>query len=208
MRLASKTTIGVAALLLCACEMKAPRAKAPAPPQPAAAKAEPPPEPGPSEPLSIPQTQVRLPSPQPLNPEAVVSPPLSAPAGKSAASTAGRPKRPPTPPTAAPSKPEAVETAEAPASATEAPPRRIEPVLPDEQRRRLNEDIVSRLREVDQLLGRIAARTLSDKEKESVERIRSFKDLSFQALERGDTQQANGLADRALLLAKEMLRGR
>jgi hypothetical protein len=207
MRLASKTTIGVAALLLCACEMKAPRAKTPTPPQTAAAKTEPPPEPVPSEPLSIPQTQVRLPSPQPLDPEAVVSPPPSTPAGTSAARTAGRPKKPTPPPTAAPSKPEAVETAEAPA-ATEAPPRRIEPVLPDEQRRRLNEDIVSRLREVDQLLGRIAARTPSDKEKESVERIRSFKDLSFQALERGDTQQANGLADRALLLAKEMLRGR
>jgi hypothetical protein len=78
-------------------------------------------------------------------------------------------------------------------------------VLSDEERRRLIEDISSRLREVDQMLGRITARGLSDPEKDSVERIRSFVNLSHQAQEHGDIQQASALADRALLLAKEML---
>ena len=56
------------------------------------------------------------------------------------------------------------------------------------------------------MLGRITARSrLSDSEKDSVDRIRSFVNLSRQAQERGDIQQASALADRALLLAKELL---
>jgi hypothetical protein len=109
--------------------------------------------------------------------------------------------------TAAPAKTETAEATDAPA-APDVPRQRIEPVLPEEQRRQLQEDVSSRLKQVDQMLGSITARRLSDAEKGSVESIRSFVALSRKALERGDTQQASGLADRALVLAQEMVRGR
>ena len=94
---------------------------------------------------------------------------------------------------------------ETPPPTTEPPRPPIGPVLSEEVRRRLIEDISSRLQEVEQMLGRITARRLSDAERASVERIRSFVNLSRQAEDRGDIQQASALADRALLLAKEML---
>lgn len=208
MRLASKILVSILALALSACDMKLVRAKTPPPPQPAEAKVEPPPsDPAPNEPLSIPQTQVRLPRPQPIDPEALATPPVSAP------SEAPRPprhvaKRPaPQPPATAPVKPEPpVETAEAPPPATEPARPRIEPVLPAEQRRQLTEDIASRLHEVDQILNRVSVRKLTDAQKDSVDRIHNFENLSHQALDRGDTQQASALADRALLLARELVR--
>jgi hypothetical protein len=207
MRLASKILVGILALALSACDMKLVRAKTPPPPQPAEAKAEPPPDPAAGEPLSIPQTQVRLPRPQPIDPEALATPPMSAP------SEAPRPprhaaRRPtPQPPATGQIKPEPpVETAEAPPPTTEPARPRIEPVLPAEQRRQLTEDIASRLHEVDQILSRVSARNLRDAEKDSVERIHNFENLSHQALEKGDMQQASALADRALLLARELVR--
>jgi len=208
MRLASKILIGILALALSACDMKLTRAKTPPPPQPTATKAESPPDPAASEPLSIPQTQVRLPRPQPIDPEALATPP-STPSEPSAPRPSHRAaKRPtPSPPAAVPAKPEPpVETAEAPPAATEPARPRIEPVLPAEQRRQLTEDISSRLHEVDQILSRISVQRLTDAQKDSVERIRNFTNLSHQALERGDTQQASALADRALLLARELVR--
>jgi hypothetical protein len=93
-----------------------------------------------------------------------------------------------------------------PAPAVEAPRPRIEPALTPQQRRQLNEDIASRQHKVEQMLVSITVRKLSDPEKDSVERIKSFLNLSHQALERGDTQQAGALADRASLLAQEMIR--
>jgi hypothetical protein len=208
MRLASQMLVGILALALSACDMKLMRAKTPPPPQPTAAKAEPPPEPAASEPLSIPQTQVRLPRPQPIDPDALATPPVSAPSEPSAPRPSHRAtKRPaPSPPAAASAKPEPVEAAEAPPATTEPARPRIEPVLPAEQRRQLTEDISSRLHDVDQKLSRISAQKLTDAQKDSVERIRSFANLSHQALERGDTQQASALADRALLLAQELVR--
>lgn len=211
MGLVSKTVTVLFAVSLCGCEMKLKRAQTPPPPQPVPVKTEPPQETASNEPLSIPQTQVRLPSPQPINPEAIATPPATLPAEATAAHPAHRPgrSRPPAgPPLAAPVKPEAVETAETPqaAPAVEAPRPRIEPALPAEQRRQLNEEIVSRQHKIEQMVAGITARRLSESEKRSVERIKSFLNLSHQALERGDTQQAGALADRASLLAQEMTR--
>jgi hypothetical protein len=80
--------------------------------------------------------------------------------------------------------------------------------LPEDQRRQLQEEISSRLKEVEQMLSRIAAKHPSRSEISSTESIKSFKDLSYQALEQGDIQKAKGLADRAFLLAQELLRDR
>jgi hypothetical protein len=210
MGLISKTITVLFVISLCACEMKVKHAQTPPPPQPVPVKAEPPPDIASNEPLSIPQTQVRLPSPQPINPEAVATPPATLPAEAAAARPAHRPgRRPPAAPTSAtPVKPEPVETAETPplAPAVEAQRPRIEPALPAEQRRQLNEEIASRQHKIEQMVAGISARRLSESEKRSVERIKSFLDLSHQALERGDTQQAGALADRASLLAQEMTR--
>src|SRR5579859_1100155 len=211
MRLASKILASVLVLALSACDMKLTRTKTPSPPQPTEAKAEPPPsDQAANEPLSIPQTQVRLPRPQPIDPEALAMPPVSAPSEASAPRQSHRAKKgpAPSPPATVPAKPEqpAVETAEAPPPATEPARPRIEPVLPAEQRRQLTEDIASRLHEVDQILSRVSARKLTDGQKDSIDRIRNFENLSHQALDRGDTQQASALADRALLLARELVR--
>jgi len=206
MRLVPKITIGALALLLSACELKVKQAKTPPPPQPAPAVTVPPSAPAPTEPLSIPQTQVMLPRPQPLNPEALVTPPPTTSTEPSTPRVTSRRSHGGTPPAAKASpspKPEAAETADTPPALAEAPRPRIEPLLPEDQRRQLQEEISSRLKEVEQMLNRIAAKHPS---RSATETIKSFKDLSYQALEQGDIQKAKGLADRAFLLAQDLLR--
>jgi hypothetical protein len=204
MRQASKIAIAVLVLWLPACEMNWKRAQTPPPPQPAAAKAEPPPAPAADEPLSIPQTQVRLPSPQPIDSEALATPQVYVPEPSTAPSARKRRPSPQQATTTAP-KPDSAETDAPPA--TEPRPA-IEAVLPADQRRQMTEEISSRLKEVEQSLGRAVARGLTNSQKSSVDTIRSFKDLAYQALEQGDIQKAGGLADRALLLAQELDRAR
>jgi hypothetical protein len=210
MRPVFHTTIVLLVLVLPACEMKTPRAKTPPPPQPDSAKAEPAPDSTLAEPLSIPQTQVRLPSPQPIDPEALATPPVYVPAEQSQASKTRRGiKRQGPQPASAPSpgKPETVETVDPPPAA-ETPRPPIGPVLSDEERHRMNEDIYARLKNVDLLLAKISALHPTEAEKASVERILSFQKLSREAVERGEIQQASALADRAVLLAQEVLHGR
>lgn len=202
MRPVLKITIGVTALLLSACEFKLKQAKTPPPPQPTVARAEPPPAPPvPAEPLSTPQTQVKLPQPQPINPEAVVTPPITP------EPSPPRPKRPRAgvqASAAPPAKPEPVETAEAPPPET--PPRRMEPVLPEELRRQKNEEISARLREVEQTLARFTPQT--EAQKHIVEQINNFKTQAYRAKDEGDIQKASGLAERALLLVQDLTRAR
>ncbi len=202
MRHASKITIAVLVLGLPACEMNWKRAQTPPPPQPAAAKPEPPPAPAANEPLSIPQTQVRLPRPQPIDSEALATPQVYVPTEPSTAPSTRKRRPSPQPAAATLPKPDSAETDAPPA--TEAQRPAIEPVLPADQRRQMTEEISSRLKEVDQALGRATARGLSNSQKNSVDTIRSFRDLSYQALEQGDIQKAGGLADRALLLVQEL----
>ena len=76
--------------------MRLGRAKTPATPQPTAVKIEhPAPEPQSSEPLSIPQTQVELPRPQAIDPQALATPPVYTPAETASQHPVHRPaKRP------------------------------------------------------------------------------------------------------------------
>jgi len=204
MRPAFQTTIGVMVLLLSACEMKVKQAKTPPAPLPTVARSEPPPAPVPAEPLSIPQTQVRLPEPQPIDPESVVTP--SIPAEPSPARSKKR-RAAPQAATAAPAKPEPVETA-AEAPPTEAPPRRMEPVLPEGQRLQRIQDITAHLKEVEQTLARVATQSPSESQKRTVDQIRNFVTQAYAARDEGDIQKASGLADRALLLVQDLARGR
>jgi hypothetical protein len=109
-----------------------------------------------------------------------------------------------------PAKPEPpAEPAETQSASGEAPLRpRVEPVLPADERRQLIEDIATRLKQVDRMLVGIDPHRLSGADKNSIAKIHSFSALSRQAMERGETQQASALADRALLLAQELVRER
>jgi hypothetical protein len=208
MRQFSKIAIAVLVLWLTACDTSLRRAQTPPTPQPAAAKPETPP--APDEPLSTPQTHVLLPQPQPIDAEALATPEVYTPTEPSTAHTSRKPAKHPSPQSAAatvtPPKPETAEADAPPAAESQRPA--IEPVLPANQRRQMTEEISSRLKEVDQVLGRAAARGLSNPQKTAMDTIRSFRDLSYQALEHGDIQKAGGLADRALLLAQELDRAR
>ena len=214
MSAASQILVGILALLMVGCEMRPGHAKTPATPQPTAAKTEhPAPEPQSTEPLSIPQTQVQLPRPQSIDPQALATPPVYTPAETAAQHPARRPsKRPVAGQPAAPmTKPEQADPPvpePPPAQVAEAPRPKIEPILPAQERRQLQEEIAGRLREVDQLIGEITRRRSTESQRSSLTRIRSFANLSHQALEHGETQQAGALADRALLLAQETLRAR
>jgi hypothetical protein len=204
MRPALNTSVGLLVLLLSACDLKVKQAKTPPPPQPVA-HVEPPPAPPSNEPLSIAQTQVRLPDPQPIDPDAVAAPPTPPEPG----SPRPKPRRQrPAPQPAAPSsaKPDTAETTEA-APATDMRPRRMEPVLPTDLRRQRVEEISNRLHDVDEILTRVqAAHALADQQKHAVERIRNFASRAYQAKDQGDIQTASGLADRALKLAQELER--
>lgn len=204
MRRVSKTSIGVLALLLSACELKVKQAKTPPVPQPTVAQAAPPPAaPAPTEPLSIPQTQVRLPEPQPIDPEAVVTPPVPPePAAPR------RRKQRLSGPAASLGKPEPVETAEAPPVTTDTPPHRLEPVMPENQRRQRIEDISARLNEVEQTLKRIMARPLAAKQQHVVDQILNLKEQAYKARDEGDIQKASGLVDRVQLRVQDLTRGR
>lgn len=205
MRPAFQTTVGVLALLLSACELKVKQARTPPPPQPTVAKAEPPPAP-PAEPISTPQTQVRLPQPQAIDPEAVVTPPVPVePAPVHSKRKSGRPG--PQVATVVTPKPEPVETADTQQPAAEAPPRRMEPVLPESQRVQRMEEISARLKDLDQAVVRAQSRNLNDTQKHTVEQIQNLKAQAYQARDEGDIQKANGLADRAFLLLQDLTRG-
>jgi len=209
MRVVSKVAIAVFALALAGCELgPLKRANTPPAPTPAVAKSEPPPEPQRSEPLSIPQTQVQLPRVQPIDPEALATPPTIVPAESASQRQKHAATRRPTTGAASPPpvsvKPDPVESADAPPQ-PEPTRARLEPVLPADQRRRLVEDIASRLKEVEQLLDKISGKRLSSADKESVEQIRFLGNQSHQALEQGELEKAGNLATRALFLAQDLL---
>ena len=81
-------------------------------------------------------------------------------------------------------------------------------MLPADERRQLIEEIDKRLHQAEDLVNQLSRRSMNNNQKGAIERIRSFARLSRQALDRGETQQAGALADRALLLAQELGRGR
>ena len=154
-------------------------------------------------PISVPQTQVTLPSPQPIQAEAlavirVESPPAAPP------SQAAKP-RPATPRTE-PRQQISVQTAPAgpqpPPPPVSRPP--IRPVESDAERGRLMTEISTRKRQVQDTLSKARNRQLSEKEKNSVERIQAFLEQTETALKNQDLQQAAALSNRALLLSQDL----
>lgn len=166
----------------------------PPPPAPTVAKV-------PEGPLSIPQTSVQLPPPQPLDPKALETarqepapepepaPPPKPPRRAAQPSVATGPQLPP------------VETA--PVAPPEERPR-LQEIVPPEEKRRLAEEIAVRKREIQDVLHQASRRRLSEQDRGVVERIRSFVQLSDQAAARDDIRQAEALTERALVLAREL----
>ncbi|MGA3044123.1 MAG: hypothetical protein ABSF54_25385 [Bryobacteraceae bacterium] len=174
-------------------------AATPPPPKPVAVL-----PPAPDPPLSIPQTAVTLPPPQPLNPDAIpLMPVAQAPVPEKteappAAHTARRTA-------AGPPKPEPESDAEAPAAPAPAVQEQtpsIQPILSGDELKRIQGAIEARKHEIEERLGR--AKHLSSHDKSQVERIHSFLAQCTQAEQRGDYPQADALSERAVVLAREL----
>jgi len=139
--------------------------------------------------LSVPQTQVTLPPPQPLNPDALATEdPVApqAPAVTPAVTPTPAPpvRRPPrTPVVAAPSAPPPVER---PA---------IQAIIPAQEQKRLKDSADARKKEVRAALAKIHDQDLA-------QRIQFFLSQSDQAELRGDMTQADVFAQRAQDLAR------
>jgi hypothetical protein len=189
----------ILSIVLAGCSLRAkPKAVVPpATPKPAASPA---PTPPPPAPLSIPQTNVALPKPQPVDPAALVletkppePEPPSAPPARPRRTTQAAPTATPPPATVTP-PPE--------------PPREtFQEVVSPVEAKRLLEQARTWRKEVRQILDQLGRRTLTPAEKNVVATIQSFLTLSEEAEKHSDPRQAVAHADRAHILAKELQSG-
>lgn len=166
----------------------------------------------PSGPLSVPQTRVELPPPQPLSADAVAStqPPEETPITP----VPRNPKLPrPRPPasaprteTVAPTTPATSTPAAQPQPAEERAP--IQEIVPAAELNRLQAEAVKSKQEILQRLEQLRKHRLTRQEQDLKEQVLSFVKLSDQAQRKGDMRKAYDLAVRGLVLAKELFDGR
>ena len=192
--------IPVIAIAMSGCILKkTPVAKAAPPaPKPPATNTNVPP----LEPLSAPQTMVQLPPPQPVSAEAALTtqPPEEAPVAAPTTRTTGRPPRQNQ---AAQPKPEPAPppVASPPAAAAEPP---LQEVLSPAETKRLQDEATGRKNEALHLVQQARRRRLTPQQNGIVERIQSFIKQADDAASRGDMRQASELAERAVVLAREL----
>lgn len=177
-----------------------PTAVAPPQPKPVAAK-----PPTPSEPLSVPQTQVHLPPPQPVSQEAVALPTPKPEAGV-APPAASRPVRRTAPPQPQPKPPDTSAPAVAPPVDAGLAP--VQEVLTDVERKNFKDSADRRKMDISRLLTKIKSHRLSAEANREVKRIESLVAQSNDLEKRGDMRQADALAERALILAEELTDGK
>jgi hypothetical protein len=201
--------LAAACMVTAGCAAKAARTAPVAPsaprPQPAAST------PVADEPISIAQTNVFLPQPQPIQAEALATPPPEAPPAPEPLNQTAKP-RSPAAPRPEPRQQVGVQVVQGPAPPPVTPPPsrpRIRPVEPPpaERSRMLNE-IGARQRTVQDLLAKAKARNLSEAEKSAADRIQAFLEQTEAALKDQDLQQAEALSNRALLLCPELNLGK
>ncbi len=197
MRNAAFTPVLALAVLLAGCFLhgKQPVARTtPAAPAPAAKSA------SPSQPLSVPQTRVEIPPPQPVSDAALAAGEVSQDAPEPAAPP--RPaRRSSGPPVISPAHPEAP----APPAATEEPARApIQEVLSADESKRLQDSAGEHKREIRHLVEQARLRRLNAHELSVVTRIEGLVKLSDDAEAKGDMREADALAERALVLAKDL----
>jgi|ERR1035437_1544375 membrane-bound lytic murein transglycosylase B len=188
-------------ILLAGCELRGKPAKSavpPAAPKPVASAA---PAPAPPPALSIPQTRVELPKPQPVDPAALETeatppeppPAVAAPARSRRATPAASQPAPASPPAATP-PPEPRET--------------VQEIVSPAEVKRLQDQAQARRNEVKQILDRLGRRQLTGTQRNVVATIRNFLTLSGEAENHNDMRQADALAERAQILAKELQSGK
>ena len=188
-------------ILLAGCELRGKPAKSavpPAAPKPVASAA---PAPAPPPALSIPQTRVELPKPQPVDPAALETeatppeppPAVAAPARSRRATPAASQPAPASPPAATP-PPEPRET--------------VQEIVSPAEVKRLQDQAQGRRNEVKQILDRLGRRQLTGTQRNVVATIRNFLTLSGEAENHNDMRQADALAERAQILAKELQSGK
>src|ERR1035438_2768748 len=196
----------VAGIVLAGCSLRGKPAKSavvPAAPKPVVAPAPAAPPPA----LSTPQTRVELPKPQPVDPSALITEPRP-------------PELPEPPPAAAPARPRrtspaasqpASPAAAAPAAAATPPPETRETfqeIVSPAELKRLQDQGLARRREANQILDQLGRRQLTGAEQKVAATIRNFLALSEEAEKHNDPRQANSLAERAQILAKELQSGK
>ena len=196
----SRATISVVILgaaLAAGCSMRAkakPASTIPVTPKPApveiARAAEPP--------YSVPQTDVVLPRPQPVNPEALPPARPLAPVPEPQPNKAARV----TPPSQTQTQREA--TVQQPPPQPPPARQRVRPVQSERDRRRMLNEIESRRRSTEDLLAKVRRRQTSDQERDTIERINGFLEQVKTALAKEDLQQAEALSNRALLLSQDL----
>ncbi len=194
----------VAVILLAGCSLRGKPAKTvvvPAAPKPVVASKPPAPPPV----LSIPQTRVELPKPQPLDPAALVTEPRA-------------PELPEPPPAVVPARPRRTSpSASQPASPATAAPAAAPPpetretfqeIVSPAELKRLQDQALARRREATQILEQLSRRQLTSAEQGVAATIRDFLTLSEEAEKHSDPRQANALAERAQILARELQSGK
>ena len=196
--------------------------KKPVPPAPVVAKPAPAPSPAPPPPpLSTPQTQAELPKPQFLDPAALApeAPPQpqvetaeppsnSRPAGgrRPTGAGTGTQSAPATAPAGTPPGGTPPATTPSPEPATPQTP--IQEIVPVAEAKRLQDLAQSRRRDVQQMLDQLARRQLNPTQKSTITNINSFLASSVDAERRGDMKLADQMADRAQILAKDLINGK
>ncbi len=192
----------LACVLLAGCLLRRTPAKSVAPPAAPAPLARPAPAPPPPA-LSIPQTHVELPKPQPVDPEALETEPPPPPEAPPAAAT--------TPPRSRRANPAVSQPAPTPPAVAGPPPdtrETFQEIVPPAELKRLQEDAQARRREANQILEQFGRRQLSRAQQNVAATVRSFLALSDEAEKRNDLRQADSLAERAQILAKELQSGK
>jgi hypothetical protein len=151
--------------------------------------------------LSAPQTQVVLPKPQPVDSAAFDTAPTTP-----ADTTATKP--PAAPP---PRVPRTVRTDVAPpppVAPAETPRPQFQEVISATDFKRLQESVANRKREVSQILDQIQKRHLNNAQKIVLGDIRGLIKLSEDYEKRNEMPQADTMAERAQLLARQLLNGK
>jgi len=186
------------AILLAGCDMPGQKKAVvpPVAPKPVVVPA-PIPAPPPA-PLSTPQTSVTLPQEQPLDEASLETQPVTPP--PEPAQAAGPPVRPRSNRAQQPAAP-----APAPVAVTPEPPREtVQEIIKPEDKKVLLERALARRNEASQTLERLTKRGLNSTKQANANSIRNFVALSEQAERYNDPRQADALAERAWILAKEL----
>jgi len=193
--------VGCLAISLAGCVLRgAPKTAKAIPPAPKPVAA---PPSAPPEPLSIPQTSVELPAPQPVDPEALVT--LPPPADPVPEPVATRRLRRPAPAASnpPPAKPEAGPAGPPPLEPAEERPA-IQEIIPASEQQRLHDSVVRRRAEITQILSQTDGRRQTKLQQGVVRMINDLRNLAAEAEKHADLKQADANLERAQVLAREL----